>query len=745
MPSPNEIEYTRPTVFVNGEEVFDLVAESLETNIGITPSKLLLRHVPPTIFETSRVALGAGYAYGRRVVVKLGETVIFSGYIMDRADQGAADAIYYWAYDDRILLERLWLPGAIVRDKDGTGFYSPRHPPIINPGGAWNCTGIDIGGETWPVFAPVARLGSDYEAPEEAHVATLPTDGSVAPWTPRRLLRYCCLLTKLQVAAYRPKNWNETTTGALSESSPIIFDQTDITESNMIGKDAPETVNDPLDRKATTVDLSGQSLLGAIVNALDIAGTHTLRIKYTALAADGTSTLDFVPTGWSAFAGGKTLRFQTGGYAGGASGIQVHDFLVHRSAREVFNAVTVLGAVSLVETRVTLGDGLKKGWNDAEEAAFLRCIWGCDPGGTALYAQIPKTFGPIDGTVTTWVTCDGTNGAPLAHPGSSEAISLARTAFPTVFRAYRLDSSDPVLNGILENVATTIGGSITGGGGQPAAVLEAPRPVLPDQLQYMVRNMDASTTGKENRLSQRLPIRVEIDMGDDPETFVNWVDAQASVTATPDGLIWINGLAEGANNSAACLYYGNLWDYKHYSDGYITARNVRLNVAIPADHRVEERDFTDWDEDTLHPDFLGAFAWGRSLRVIDAGDAYQNRHQVYSFPSACEQAYGGTSGTTLQGDSTGITRPLPPGSENQHAVYAAKRALARRKNLKQNSRWMLMGIVTDLRGGDWIEKIDLVDAAGAVTEFPVAGTAESVTYDFVKPETVVGGVIGDYA
>jgi hypothetical protein len=128
---------------------------------------------------------------------------------------------------------------------------------------------------------------------------------------------------------------------------------------------------------------------------------------------------------------------------------------------------------------------------------------------------------------------------------------------------------------------------------------------------------------------------------------------------------------------------------------------------------------------------------------VDSPEGYIEHHQVDSHPAANEQYYTGADTLTDYG-SGGITRLCPPGSERTNAEYAATRRLASARHPKRTSSWKMVGIRPEYRAGDWIGKIDFVDADSSDQEYELDAPLTVVRWDFMAQVTDLGGLLAEY-
>jgi hypothetical protein len=222
---------------------------------------------------------------------------------------------------------------------------------------------------------------------------------------------------------------------------------------------------------------------------------------------------------------------------------------------------------------------------------------------------------------------------------------------------------------------------------------------------------------------------------------------------TPDGLIWLDGLAEqesgggGIGPSPYCVIMGDPVNEEHYDEGLIKLKSMRINAAVPTDYRV--RGMASQEYSPLWVGVRQAFVTRatvpRLMRYVDAGQSFKRHFQFKSYPSVSAQYYGGADGTTASPTVADdpLTRDIPPGDEAIHAEYMARRKQAQYLRPTRNASFVLMGINESWRGGSRLSYIELWRPTGSRFYY-LNGPVMSVTHDFLTQETHVGGIIGQY-
>jgi hypothetical protein len=533
--------------------------------------------------------------------------------------------------------------------------------------------------------------------------------------------------------------WIEWAQSSLDDAAFAGLDPADGT-----GFDLP----DPLDRKLPDMTFQGERFPQAIQKVLTSAGTHTWRLDYVATGDTSkpyVSRVRFCPVGYTAaFAGaGIDVPLLRGGDADDPN--TAHDFALRESAAEVCESVLVEGAPVHVETAVTwdntdastiAASALKPAWSNPhiynsaagetaaynEQTAFMYCVnGGTSSGSPGQWAKYPAKQGDVL-SPSSWLNADGASGRPFAFARTLRAIALARQQWPRVFRAWRLDTAQ-------------LGTALSGYGSAFSSVLTYPRlraarPILAEQLQFFIYDI---LGGQEeaNWTNEKYPIRVQIKMTAD--TDYHEVPQDVALRVTGDGLIWLDNLAEAADDQDHCVYAGSL-----LRPTGVSLKKVRLNVAMPMDHRVQAYKAGAADKSVMAAAFRSALS-GPPVLYVDSPDAYREDHQVASSPSGNSTYWSGTDGTGSA--NAPLSRILPPGSEQKNAEYAATRRLVSVQSPHRSSSWSMIGIRPEFRAGVFLGKVKVLEAEADDADYVINGPVEVVTFDFANQETRIGNVL----
>lgn len=778
----NERDFTSTKVYFDGVYWSSVHCVRIEDAIGLKPSRAVLYETfgPTSPSPTPADVNGpvtlvppvpAGglpnqpVPFGTRVSITgvqngVEVATLFNGWLMKRSDQGAANKVLYSALDDKILLQWIPIRGALVWDGVANKLrFSSRHPAHFNPGGFWNCTGWLWGARVFPVFTNVAHRTKAYEAPNTSYYAN-PDLGGYNPWTPRRILDYLYLVSLISQLSTSDPDYP---TGLEQAYAPSLYQYlgwSPDTVPEMVGYDPADTdpdpyLRDPLDYKADDINLQGHTMLTAFDAVLKRAGTHSLRIEYndppisSSLSGMGDGQIGFVQTGYSPEAG-KTLSIARSGYAGQLA-CDCYDFTVDEDASALTERILVEGDVIRGESRFTFTppaaevdyaedtvSDIVPAWTKEEEAAFLKIIHGGDPASpSSRYAMRAIIYG--DPSYLETADGSGTPARPLLFARDDAALQHAMEAFPTVFRAWKLNGKSLLVQRLL-----TVPEECGGPTGSSRGGIQGARPILSTQLQFFIKNLGGGTD-VNNWMTVNLPVRVELR---DPARAA-WfpVPTDTALRVTDDGTIWLDGLGPQNSHTPFSVLNEDVMCEKAYRDGLIKIRHLRINAAVPTDYRVEGYRATTYNylSDTIrnafHPDTSPL------MRYVDAGNSFKHHFQYESYPSLVGQYYGGTDGASLVPviKDDPLTREVPPGSEARHAEYAAHRYLAKYGRPSRQSTFRLIGVRPDWRAGDRLQYVEMKHPdAGSDFQYVIRAPVTELLHDFLLQETVLGGITSDY-
>jgi len=827
----NEIDVVKPKIAVKDFDADtytyadDLDVLKISNRIGPTPTKVDIKwnkkeatfsetpttadvHGPITILNTPPTITDQPYQHRSRITIYNDDIdkIWFNGFLTKKTDQHAVQRVLWEAVDDRILLRDIYINGCFIADFDATGTrtlkFSSAMDCVFNPKGSWNCVGfpLTIGGQEIivPVFSNVAVFNKAYESPNLNYNGSAPVDGTVEPWTPRRILQYITF-----VMHYKEILSNSGINPLLGESPVSTSLSTDylyidygklIAPSDyenpgdqLIGTDNAITTFDPLDRKSTELTIHGDSIWGALVKTLKTTDTHELCHLYKTpffIGENGEpdevkTELIFKPKGYQNKESSKwkTLKIQYEGIADTTYGTVI-DFALSESTEELNNRVFVEGETEKVEVSLeydqTDSSTIVPAWTQSQQDAFLRCIKGnfdlSSTAGMASYngvenskwALVPKISGKKEYTLESdFQVADGTNGAPLVRCMTDEAVSMAQKFFPMVFSAFKVVTKGDLLTA-LEGKPDPNTGVWTK---YTDAILHS-RPILPEQLQFLTN----TTENNFDRLRVNLPVRMRINSfwstpgNETVNTNDEYYDVSRSIAIRistdlqGNNLIWLDGVGITADKTYECIYNNSITNYKEFEN--IKVNKFKLNCAVPKDTRVYgtsyidiNRIITDIDSSAdlvISPDYEDFFEGTGPYKYIDRPNSFRSYQQYKSFPASNVKYFGGTDGTEERTtENGGLTGFVPPGDEAEHAEYAAERHLLFSRRIKRNSTWIMTGINTDFEAGDWLGKVLIYKynsekTALEATQYIIDSQIGAVEYDFLEQKTKLGSVVGGF-
>ncbi len=658
--------------------------------------------------------------YWSRWAIKWRGTQMFNGALMSRREDIENQCVHLTFVDDRTLLEKIRLRGALVYDRvAGAVKFVTRYNPHVNPGGMRNCTKVQLNGIAGAVYvfsemAEQAALGiSPYnKIGDEGQVRA----GDAIFWTPERWLNYVRLYCLYALDAL-PDN---TFQGSMPKLNTNKLDWPYFGFS-----DAAQLTN----HKLPDINFRGQSAMFGVIKGLDQTGEFDLNVKY---GNNGKTTMFFSPlTAENNFAAGNvsSLDLQTTGrikdgrtiYAGGidndASELATVSVAEGKpvAVESQFGYIDALDSIFAIEAGSSFISTLYPAWTAAEELAFLTMIWkGLDKEGNRLKFS------------------DGTN-IPLA---SEVLLHKARQAFPKVFRAYEIRS---------DNIA----GIMAGHDSKYLAFdyIKGHRSMLDEQLQPY---FEQDAEGKVARGRLRLPIRVQV-------SDLKASDAAGTYQEVPfnngirfdDGLIWFDGLTDDIN-PLYNVYTGNLCEGQadknpadRTADNYPKLRNILLNMAVELDIRCFNYSALNGYDPNLVKQHIDASVIPYTTAGTDIlqdymlnPDGFREEHQKESRP--CDATMIAAQKENDPTQSEPLTLPVDKilHSDDDELLRTSKRRLRRLGRIKKRFEFKLPGVRPDLHPGMFITDVVLRPAGG---KYPLNSPVQRVRYDFDKQHTVLAG------
>ena len=146
----------------------------------------------------------------------------------------------------------------------------------------------------------------------------------------------------------------------------------------------------------------------------------------------------------------------------------------------------------------------------------------------------------------------------------------------------------------------------------------------------------------------------------------------------------------------------------------------------------------------MSADYFDAFSGsvGGPISYLDSPNSFREHLQYNSNPSINPSVFGGADGITAV--NMPLSRTIPPGSERNNATYAAQREMAKRKEIRRNSSFMLAGINLDIDAGDWIDYLNIYENGVTANKYSINGIVGNIVFDFMKQVTTVGDVYNMY-
>ena len=750
----NEIEKTTPTVQISGTEVDDLHCVRVTKRTGISPSTAEMHYLESQDSVGPRTLTNGGsYKHKQRCLIYTASKsqIWFQGWLTKRRDQHAQNTVIWTANDDTILLRQLYTKGCYVLDtlidKSRVLKYSAALNTVFNPKGAFNCTFVTIGegenAERYPVFSPTAIYGQAYTTPDQVGAKDPDEDGTIVPWTCRRILRY------LQLVMH-----SRAINGGLVPGEAALTDGTGsikedylrLTKAHIMELVGIDTgiVNDdnvdPLDIISQQLSVQGDSLIGAFIKALKLVGTHQLATSYdlnkifptTGMTDGGRTNLIFQPIGY--YADGKNIGIQFDSLVNKEEGT-MYDFSLSEDSLDTTRKIYLEGKVKNLETQLWYTgdpetDTIVPAWSEEEEQSFYRVFTGqIEPftlgKSPRKWALIPKLSGVPSSAPGDYTESNGTSGTEKIKAMDDAALALAHQSYPTVFRAFSVKT--------VGDLADAIG----------SQGLIHPRKILPQQLQFL--SWRAAELG-DVQLRASLPVRLSIQVTHNTPYYDVPKDTAIRVTTDVQGdnLIWLDGAGTAVDDTVECIYGpGFRNDFYAINGGKVIIRNFKINCAMPLDDRVEgiARQIKNNEYyEKFSDDFEDAYEDDAPFIYLDAPDSYRWDKQIDSYPSRGVKFYGGVNGTDEI--SQPLTRDVPPGRETDSAGYAAMRELSKRRHPSRNSSWKQAGIIHTVQAGDWLKYV-YVYKNGVATNYLVDGAINTIIWDFLAQTTTVGDVFSD--
>jgi hypothetical protein len=656
---PGEFPAVAPKVWINGKEKPYFTCLAIEENSGVTPSKAILSLRPELIPDnlagreasspnTLNVLEELQPNFGARVAITINNTLMFAGHMLRREDNGALDSITWTALDDREMLSKIPIRGAVVADEYKTGSvykakFLSRFNAVCNPNGLWNCIGHTVAiaghplnGVVVPVFSARAHLRQNYESPDAVFPEKL-KDNELTAWTPRRLLQYIWFVLHigvqkdgdtetpdiqgLQRSSWRSiRNYPRGTDigGSLGGAGAESWDWDYETIDAMVGKE-PKNENDaastdtidPLDRKLATINLQGIAALQAIDDVLTAAGTHTYSVvstpekeededsKKTVWTGFFKSSIKFFPVGYTAVTSEKTTQSQIPLLRSGKPSMldnanTAYDFQLAEDATFSKSSVFVEGDVVRVETQVTSGNGLLPAWGRPTDSGIPAGYISEEEafkiviwGNATAGDDTPKkaVYPKKQTEDSRYVKAYSTDDWQAADGAGGRQFAYART--PEALQLARRLFPRVFRAWRLDTQDTEITNALDGFDDRYSDEGKYPKGKFNRQaLQSQLQFYLSDLAGGSGTENWlEQKFPVRVEVQND----AGWQDAvYTNITSIGEGVFMLD-MAEQYNGKPQCVYSGSLFasGLKTKPDSLnVTLKNVRMNIAFPMDHRV---------------------------------------------------------------------------------------------------------------------------------------------------------------
>lgn len=665
--------------------------------VGVLDEANRSDHVSDVLLASNSVLSEKRLPYWSRVEVLENGEPLFNGWLVRRVDESRAGKIQFTCVDDKGILARWPICGALVWDPyTETIKYVERYFPVVNAGGYKNCKLATIEGQEGqvPVFTWIAEYDTkgvgDFEETSQSEAAQ---SGQEAPtvvfWTPERWLQYLKLFMTFQYSEFH--------------SYMLRLDDNSTLKWSAIAFGGGESSG--MRQKMPTIDFTGQSILSAIVKTCDMTGEVGFHLQHDI----DFSHISFHPVNDRAASqddgadSPADVHLQRDGEVEDIKSI--YAFSVETDAEDLVASVVQEGATPWIEsswefdgnTPDTSDGALLPAWTQDEDDEFRAIVKG-----DGTNASVLQKYGDFGGTR---VVMDGTNGNPTIQSNTTSALRLARQMLSKPFRAFKL-ASDTSVPGYVD-IATALAGADQRYQDMVDAevLLSAPRPIGPEQLQ------PAFEIGGEARGKLRYPVRIEVFQDD-----TGYVDVTQNngLRVTGDGLIWLDGITDEAQSEDR-IYNGSFLT----NPDNVTMKKVRINAYIPHDVRV--RSIVNLfqasaDEGTVNGSTITSqLDWNKIRSIIRPSaalnglrsyaldpDDYHEEHQVNSSPAKHDK-WPKPDGTPDAFDDDPLTRILTDrvGGLVGSAMRAAKRSMA----VSRRGRWEFPGIRSDLYAGRFVRDV----------------------------------------
>lgn len=630
------------------------------------PSVAMVRSGPHDNIKTGTPTSLYGYFGGTPVL-------LMNGLVVNLRHDLNADTLVAEVLDDRYLLEGLTFRGSFwIKPSDAGATYRQGWHAHFNQRGAPNMTYSALGsgpGNYFPVFCPpYYGLAPDEEVPGSSDTG-VQSGTKASYWRLEDIFTYARFVFSSAVSslvddfpgyAFLPDRiiW------PTALSSGISADDFTAGNAASVGRTA----------KGPEMVFEGLSLLAALTELCNRAGNYALDMLPM---QEGQSQLAIVKTRYAGQ--GITLNRPTTGAASEA--LQSFNIVTsggyEESIRNTYTKVSIGGALVYIEKRLastgTTGQyGLKPAWSADLQSELKAEIEADLNGGDPAYAT-----------------------AKLAFEGL-----LQKPKYYKICAAWRIAPDYDYQSGTSET-------------GYPIA--EIGRPILPAQLTSYLEGL-AGSTSNTDRYSTRCPLYVEYSLDATTDTDGSWTLATEHVPQAidADGTIWITAL-----RSLAQSYEITQSGSSPNISVTINVARIRMNVAIPADHRLEKTYSMPQDTSggqTLTADFPDAERIDSALSRNYSAAA----EQLYRYELRTSGSY--PTPATRDGEAPGA-KVLADDTAYLNALVA--RRLLDLGRVQREGRLIMPHHVFSLRPGAQIKSVQ--NSSGG--DFPIRGIVDAVRYE----------------
>jgi len=683
----------------------------LTQRLGNQPSHALIR-IPLAAAVDETAPTVAGVPNGPLTGIKIGTPCIIRGYggvsggagdpgtlllagtVVDVTPEigPEQDHAIVEVIDDRYVLEAMQVIGSFWINSDATPRYRQGWPAHFNPGGMPNCTLCAVGseGSYMPVFCPPNFNLSDGETVPGTDSTEVQSGIKATYWTIDLILKYLRWIVSTDIAArvsafkWYPQlpefiEWRADYASAIESGDKEFFNGA-ANNSAALGA-----------RKGREMVLEGMTILAALNEVVGAAGPYAVYLQPQVGGSFYINQVQIVKARYSG--GGIDISRPTSGNAADRLNSQklVVTASLKESGRNLYTMAAIAGALVYIERRVysqtTDNDsdgtrGLKKAWT----ATLL----------TALQDEIKAAL-----NASTYSTAEEAFQALVRKP-----------QYWKVCAAYRISEDYNFMLGTSES-------------GLP--LCEMGRPILPHQL---TSSLEGAAGDTYSRLSARAPIPVEISANG---TFTDMAlpDSNDGLTLDADGTIWLTGLRSQSKTYTIAV----TGTAPSVSAVAITPYALRMNVAIPCDHRIVDAMKIPTDQ---------------TANVTEVGNLNDDADRIDTTLSRLYYADAGAlyskeiRGSPTVPDAARKSWPTPESVASTNAYDdkilrndifylrdALKRRLADIGRVERSGRLVIPHLCFGMPIGTAIR--DLANSSGA--NFPVRGIIYEITYNANGDET----------